>query len=103
MAYFFAGVVLFALLELLVAPAHDHDGESHSGHIDPSDADLDTPKKAGLRKRKNATKPTTRSSSKSAKSRGETAELKRMGMITFLALFIHNIPEVRLSYFDPYV
>jgi zinc transporter ZupT len=28
MAYFFAGVVLFALLEMLVAPAHEHGDDS---------------------------------------------------------------------------
>jgi zinc transporter ZupT len=93
MAYFFAGVVLFALLEMLVAPAHEH-GDDSSDHEDSTDGDVDTPKRAGLRKRTNATK-TSKASSKSAKkTRGDSAELKRMGMITFLALFIHNIPEV---------
>jgi zinc transporter ZupT len=92
MAYFFAGVVLFALLELIVAPAHEHVSEISSDNDESTDGDVDTPKRAGLRKRTNATKSLTKSSKKAAKK--DTAELKRMGMITFLALFIHNIPEV---------
>jgi len=98
MIYFFIGVAIFAALEALVSGNHDHEVSSTATSPKIQDVASDNEeeegsRRPGLRKRKPAAdtkSPATRSKSRSAR---EKHDLKRMGFITFLALFIHNIPE----------
>lgn len=102
MLYFFIGVVLFGALEML---AHQH---SPSEATDDVDEDVDdkvdkidvtdtiNSKRPGMRQRKAASSRKKAASSKKG-SDVSSSELHRMGMITFVALFIHNIPEVGFS------
>lgn len=89
---------MFGLLELLVHSYHDHD--DHDDSFSEKDSLIsnssETPKREGLRKRKVTRK--SGSVERSNDNSSETKELKRMGLITFIALFVHNIPEVSIPH-----
>jgi ZIP family zinc transporter len=98
MIFFFAGVVLFAFLELIVMPvAHNHDMEHHQHHhLDKTE----TPVKAkGTRSTRSSSKKIQKEKDTSLNqpvaniSHTDAADLYRTSLITFIAMALHNIPE----------
>jgi ZIP family zinc transporter len=96
MLWFFIGVAAFGFLELIVLPGdhdHDHDHISISVEAESEISEAESPpRRAGLRKRSVKKSTSTKSNNYKTKSSSEK-ELKRTGLVTFLALFMHNIPE----------
>ncbi|KAJ3337637.1 hypothetical protein HDU91_001417, partial [Kappamyces sp. JEL0680] len=90
MTYFFIGVLLFGLLELIVMPGHSHeDHDDHTHKDEPSTPR--SPRK--MQTRKKSKNDGGRDGPVKNISKEEAAALYRTSLITFIAMTLHNIPE----------
>ena len=117
MLYFFIGVALFGLLEIVIMPQHNHDDddeeeEGHSHKHEEKKSLLKKTKAAAIAETRKSPRTPKKAGSKKVAKKGEDEEdeeevaskiegiskkdalaLYRTSLITFIAMGLHNIPE----------
>lgn len=92
MIWFFIGIFTFGLVEIFII-GHEHDNDEEIFDIkEPSIQKTPSIQTNGLRNRKPAKKE-VKTKHDNGLSEQANKHLHRTSLITFMALFLHNIPE----------